>query len=102
MNTCLREKLGEINEIMQAQEKLASIGSNNLKELEQANTKLQEQLQEKEKENEGLLSQLTESRLMSTYDDDISESNSHQSFPQNDSSIQGWLRNSSGNSIYNT
>jgi len=103
MNTCLREKLGEVNEIMQAQEKLASIGSNNLKELEQANTKLQEQLQEKEKENEGLLSQLTGSKLMSTYDDEmISESSSHQSFPQNDSSILGWLRNSSGNSIYNT
>jgi len=104
VNISLKEKITEINEIMQVQEKLSFIGTNNLKELEQANTELQEQLKEKEKENEGLLSQLNAENIRSTYDDEMSrESGSHQSFPRNtDNSILGWLHNSGGNSIYNT
>jgi len=119
MRASLQGKLGEINEIVQAKEKLTSIGTNNYNELKQVNDELQEKLQETEKHNEDLKRQLETNRTGNlTFDNEEEISlnslisyDDQPSFQTIGSPKQRWfdvlgllraVGNSSGISIYNT
>jgi len=110
MNVCLQGKLDEINKIVQAQEKLASIGTDNYNELKQVNDELQEKLRETEKQNDDLKRELEETRIDNPTCDREEATSLNPLMSTHDSNqpcfnILGLLRaasNRSGILIYNT